>query len=284
MEKLKQMIKRFDNKKLRLALIISGVIILLLLTILTVIIVNNSRNKEINENPGEQNQQEEEKKTMILDIPSMSEKDAFEILDILIEKYGEPNPQGLVEVLKEFRDTDAVSFQTVNWIDIRDGYNFTFNFWTDGTLAREDSYYIIGYKSKGHNLEEILELTNLERDSEEFVYNITDLGGAVFNIGITPKEAALKKEPNVEEDPEELTREEILELLKENANIKWKNDAARAKLEFDNQTKAYDWVMQQTQYPDLMENAKKMWKLDYTMVKWEYEKLVKAYEATIIVK
>ncbi len=292
MQKVKEMIKTLldkkadPNKRIKLALIFISLIVFILTIILLLILLNRKdpipedTNKIEIEQPIEE-EKEKEEKTMIVDIPSLKGKDAFEILDLLIEEYGEPNPKGLVEVLKEFRDINDPSFETVNWIDIKHGYNFTFNFWTDGSLAREDSYYIIGYKNKNHTLDEIFELTNLEEESQEFIYKITDLGGAVFNIGITPKEAAGQEEPNGGNSEGELTRDEILEILEQNAATKWKDDTARAKLEFDNQAKAYNWLEEQTDYPNLMEDAKEEWKHDYIMVKWEYEKEVKAYEETL---
>ena len=268
------------NRMLKIILIIFVVLIVLLSIILAFLLINKESENDLPKQDQEETNEEDEEKTRILDIPSLSQRDAFEILDIMIAEYGEPNPKGLIKVLKELRGEEVPTFQTVTWVDIKYGYNFTFNFWTDGSLAREDSYYIIGYKSKGHTLEEILRLTNLERDSTDFIYKITDLGGAVFNIGITPKEAALKEEPG-EKEIEEFTREEILEILQKNAETKWKNDAARIKLEYENQVKAHDWVISQTQYLDIMQIAKQEWGHDYVMVKWEFEKEVKAYEATL---
>lgn len=265
--------------------------IALILVIVLIIVIFNKQNQDIGkpdipppenriEEPEEDIKQEEEEKTIILDIPSLSNKDAFEILDILTSEYGEPNPVGLIDVLKEIRGLEEPTFETVTWVDIKYGYNFTFNFWTDGSLAREDSYYIIGYKSKNHTIDEILQLTKLDKDDTNFIFNITDLGGAVFNIGITPIEAA-QKEPPGEEKPEELSRNEILEILEENARKKWEEDPARFKLEYESQVKAYDWVISQKDFLDIMEKAMEEWEHDYVMVKWEYEKRVKEYQETL---
>lgn len=51
------------------------------------------------------------------------------------------------------------------------------------------------------------------------------------------------------------------------------------KYELDKQTSAYDWIIKQTEYPEIMEKAKKEWGDDYNMVKYEYEKQLKAYKS-----
>ncbi len=280
------------NSKLKIALVVIAILILLLSILLAFLFVTKderaqdfNNNQQNNENPVIPEIEEEEKEE-IIDIPSLEGKDAFEILDVLIAKYGEPETtisyqQGLVEVLKEMRDQENPTFETVTWVDIKYGYNFTFNFWTDASLGREDSYYITGHKNKGNSLEEIFGLLNVPRDSNDFVIEITDLGGAVFNVGITPKSVAQTEPPEILEELEELAREEVLEILQINAEKKWRSDPARANLEYDNQVQAYEWVIKQTKYLDLMNKAKREWKHDYVMVKWKYDKLVEAHEATL---
>ena len=51
------------------------------------------------------------------------------------------------------------------------------------------------------------------------------------------------------------------------------------KYEYENQVEAYEWIMHQTAYPDIMERAKQEWGEDYEMVKYEYENQVEAYKA-----
>ena len=51
------------------------------------------------------------------------------------------------------------------------------------------------------------------------------------------------------------------------------------KYTYNNQVEAYEWIMHQTAYPDIMERAKQRWGEDYEMVKYEYENQVKGYEA-----
>ncbi len=284
--------KKDINSKLRIGLIAEGVTIFALILLLIFINVSNDKAEDQTNHNNDNTQVEnnEEEKSLLLDIPSLENKDAFEILDLLIDKYGEPNPKGLVEVLKEFRDTNEPTFETLTWENIKYGYNFTFNFWTDGSLAREDCFYFIGRKSQGHSIEEILKLTNLTADDANYIFNKIDLGGAVFNVGITPKMATEIELPAEKDD--ELSKEEVLEILKENADRKWRNDSARAKLEYDNQVQAYEWILEQKEdpdligiekqkYPDILEKAKEEWGHDYIMVKWQYEKDVKEYQATL---
>lgn len=73
------------------------------------------------------------------------------------------------------------------------------------------------------------------------------------------------------------SREDVLALLRTNASEKWKTDYTMVKWEFDKQVEAYDWVMSQTSYPDIVLSAKAKWRPDYNMVKWEYRKQVEAY-------
>jgi len=63
------------------------------------------------------------------------------------------------------------------------------------------------------------------------------------------------------------------------AKQKWDNDYAMIKYEYEKQAGAYEWINQQTAYPAIMTQAKQKWGDDYAMVKYEYEKQVKAYEA-----
>jgi len=279
------------NSKLELALKIVGVIIGILILVLIVVLLTTNNEAEV-EKVEEivEEQEEKEEKTTILDIPAMDHEDAFGILDILIAEYGEPNPQGLIDVLREQEynnDEDEEeeeippTFQTVTWRNIKYGYDLVINFWTDGSLARKDSYYFTGHKREGHTIEEILELTNLQKDSPDFLFNIVDFGGAVFNIGITPAKIARTPESITQEEIDELTKEEILLILEENSQKEHPNNPAKARLEYENQVEAYDWVLNVQEYPEILEKARLEWGHNYIMVKWQYEKDVKAYMSTI---
>ena len=73
-------------------------------------------------------------------------------------------------------------------------------------------------------------------------------------------------------------REDMIEIFKANAFAKWGNDYQMVNYELDNQTEAYDWVVKQTKYHEIMERAKSEWQNDYEMVKYTYENQVEAYE------
>ncbi len=62
------------------------------------------------------------------------------------------------------------------------------------------------------------------------------------------------------------------------AKNKWGNDFEMVKYNYENQVDAYEWVNAQAEYPDIMTNAKQKWGDDYEMVKYEYENQVKAYK------
>lgn len=71
---------------------------------------------------------------------------------------------------------------------------------------------------------------------------------------------------------------DILKILKANASTKWGTDYEMVQYEYNNQVEAYNWVVAQTKYPDIMAKAKSKWSNDYEMVRYEYENQVKAYE------
>lgn len=73
-------------------------------------------------------------------------------------------------------------------------------------------------------------------------------------------------------------RDVVIEQIKSNASEKWGDDAQMVEYEVTNQTEAYDWVMGQTAYPDIMERAVLEWDEDYQMVQYEYENQVDSYE------
>ncbi|GBE17379.1 hypothetical protein BMS3Abin15_01224 [bacterium BMS3Abin15] len=92
----------------------------------------------------------------------------------------------------------------------------------------------------------------------------------------TPKET--KTTPDAEVPVPKTDRENMLVILKADASSKWGNDYGMVKYEYDNQVQAYDWVVAQTEYPDIMTKAKSKWSNDYGMVKYEYNNQVEAYK------
>ena len=73
-------------------------------------------------------------------------------------------------------------------------------------------------------------------------------------------------------------RDEIIAILKTNAEKEWGTNYEMVRYELDNQIASYDWVVQQNQYPTLMANAKNEWGHNYEMVKYEYENQSDAYK------
>ena len=74
-----------------------------------------------------------------------------------------------------------------------------------------------------------------------------------------------------------INREKIIETFKTNALIEWCNNFEMINYEVKMQTEAYDWLIKQTEYPDIIERAKQEWVKDYVMVKYEYEIQSEAY-------
>jgi uncharacterized membrane protein len=147
---------------------------------------------------------------------------------------------------------------------------------------------------------EITENKYLDQLEEEKI-NLEESQPSAENIKIeneTPKQTENKKNDSPEEindeqakdkqdnnlivnEPEKSTqteREVILDLLKENASQKWGNDYEMVQYEYNNQVKAYDWVVSQREYPDIMTKAKQEWANDYEMVQYEYENQLEAYK------
>ena len=74
------------------------------------------------------------------------------------------------------------------------------------------------------------------------------------------------------------SREEAMEIIEANAYDYWGDDYCMVQWEIDRQIEAYDWLVKQTEYPNIMSNAYDYWGDDYCMVQWEYERQVEAYE------
>jgi len=74
-----------------------------------------------------------------------------------------------------------------------------------------------------------------------------------------------------------IDREKMIETFKTNALIEWGNNFEMINYEVKIQTEAYDWIIKQTKYPDIIERARQEWVNDYVMVKYEYEIESEAY-------
>ena len=95
---------------------------------------------------------------------------------------------------------------------------------------------------------------------------------------IPPPVAPVPTTQPVTQPTTQTDRASVLVVLKTNASTKWGDDYQMVKYEYDNQVSAYDWVVAQTKYPDIMTKAKQKWSNDFTMVKYEYNQQVTAYE------
>ncbi len=98
---------------------------------------------------------------------------------------------------------------------------------------------------------------------------------AHFKVVATPRVPTPTPAPTPALD---IKREKMIEIFKANALAEWGGDYEMVNYTVKNQTQAYDWVVSQTAYPDIMERAKQEWQNDYEMVKYTYENQVEAYE------
>lgn len=99
----------------------------------------------------------------------------------------------------------------------------------------------------------------------------------------TPKPATVPTTPAPTPTPTpapatQSDRASVLVILKSNASAKWGDNYQMVKYEYDQQVEAYDWVVAQTKYPDIMAKAKQKWGNNYQMVQYEYNQQVEAYE------
>ena len=85
-------------------------------------------------------------------------------------------------------------------------------------------------------------------------------------------------ESQIKRPETEIDRNKMVEVFKIDALVKWGDDYKMVNYEIEKQTEAYNWIIKQTKYPNIIERAEKGWGNDYAMVKYEYERQVSAYE------
>ena len=94
----------------------------------------------------------------------------------------------------------------------------------------------------------------------------------------------VKKEPDTKTPaptpaPEtKIQRDTMIEIFKANALTKWGSDYEMVSYEIKQQTEAYDWIIKNASYADILTRAKQKWADDYTMIKYEYSQQADAYE------
>lgn len=98
---------------------------------------------------------------------------------------------------------------------------------------------------------------------------------SVETVVTTPKKELISETSIPEKQTD---RDATLTILKANASSKWNTDYQMVQYEYNNQVEAYDWVIAQTKYPDILTKAKTKWDDDFQMVKYEYNNQVEAHE------
>lgn len=108
---------------------------------------------------------------------------------------------------------------------------------------------------------------------------IAETGGAVENEKIEIEEVVEKEISNTEPETEiKADRDKMIAIFKEYALTKWGSDYEMVNYEIKQQTEAYDWIIKNASYADILARAKQEWADDYTMVKYEYNQQAGAYE------
>ena len=88
----------------------------------------------------------------------------------------------------------------------------------------------------------------------------------------------LKAETEKSRTETDSDRDKMIEIFKQEASVKWGEDYEMVNYTVQNQTQAYDWIINQMEYPDIIAMAKQKWQNDYEMIKHTYENQVEAYE------
>ena len=94
-----------------------------------------------------------------------------------------------------------------------------------------------------------------------------------------PKAMIPKTETEKPRPKTNINRDKMIEIFKKEALAKWGGNYEMVNYTVQNQTQAYDWVVNQTKYPVIMERAKSKWQNNYEMIKYTYENQVEAYKA-----
>lgn len=123
---------------------------------------------------------ETEKANILFDIPSLLDKNAWEIKDIL----GEPSI---------FYEPTGSEFGTLSWIkEIKNTKNslmFGFDFYKDGSIA-ENTLILTSAREEGEpniTLDDVLEAGNLDKDSDEYTIEIKTQKDEMINLWIIKK-------------------------------------------------------------------------------------------------
>jgi hypothetical protein len=155
-----------------------------------------------------------------------------------------------------------------------------FGFTVDSTVDVQNDQIALKENNEPNNIqkepaEEVNEITEPIIESDPIIEDKKDNE----ELPAPPEEELNNEEIDQPTEPTQQTnRENVLIILKKNAEKEWGDDYQMVKFEYDNQVEAYDWVVSQTEYPDIMTNAKQEWGDDYQMVQFEYENQVEAYE------
>lgn len=71
---------------------------------------------------------------------------------------------------------------------------------------------------------------------------------------------------------------EAEKIIKDNAVEKWQDDFSMINYEINRQLESFKWLIEQTEYLDIMEGAIERWGDDFSMVEYEYKRQVENYK------
>jgi len=86
------------------------------------------------------------------------------------------------------------------------------------------------------------------------------------------------EKPKAVEEKSLIVKNDIVQIIKNNAKEKWGNNIRMFNYEVEQQTTAYNWYASEINYPNILKTAKVKWGNNFVMVKYEYEEQLSAYE------
>lgn len=167
----------------------------------------------------------------------------------------------------------------------------------DKSLAEANDKYPI---TNGENVEKNIKYERILLDRYKLkIFHEFDLQPIIYKIAVTrciegsqsktgqrptyiPRESKSLQEkaekPIAVEEKSMIEKNNIVQIIKNNAKERWGNNVRMFNYEVEKQTAAYNWYASEDSYPNILKRAKDKWGNNFVMVKYEYGEQVSAYE------
>lgn len=123
--------------------------------------------------------------SLLYDVGSVVGMDAFEIIEVFTEKYGEPST--LSEPEYDFHGIDI--FGTANWKNEEKNIWVGFDYWDDGTIDDNVLFITAFTNETKYTVDNVLNMTNLSKSNNEYRLEIKSDGttSEIINIWVELK-------------------------------------------------------------------------------------------------